>query len=73
MSGAAADADREWFWDQASNVFDWNRYVVVRPATRNWAFSDSARDWNEVQKLGHERNGQLIVEQRAPMELSCAE
>jgi hypothetical protein len=70
-SGIVRDADEDWFWREAGNKFDWNTYVSSDAAAQHWAFDDEDREWNEVKELGHEENGEFLVEPRAPMELSC--
>jgi len=71
LSGVVSDTNEAWFWHRANNRFDRNVYVVLNGDNRNWAFNDSDRNWSEVKELGYERNGELIVEERAPMELAC--
>jgi len=70
-SGVARDADEDWFWREADNKFDRNTYIATDGAIKHWAFNDRDRTWNDAKELGHERNGEFFVEQRAPMELSC--
>jgi Right handed beta helix region len=71
QSGAARDADEDWFWKEAGNRFDWNTYIAPDGTTEHWAFHDWSMPWNQIKELGYERNGKLIVEQRAPITLSC--
>ena len=65
------DTDDASFWTQANNRFDRNTYIVADPGGEYWTSIDRGRVWDDVQELGLERNGELIVEQRAPMQLSC--
>jgi hypothetical protein len=70
-NGIVIDADDDWFWSDADNRFDRNTYVVPDRTVEHWTSIDRNVAWQEVAELGLETNGKLIVEQRAPMELSC--
>ncbi|HEX2336134.1 MAG TPA: right-handed parallel beta-helix repeat-containing protein [Hyphomicrobiaceae bacterium] len=71
MSGVVSDTGEDWFWAKGNNNFDWNTHVAVGQAARNWAFNDADRTWSDVQDLGHEPNGQLLLERRAPTKVTC--
>jgi len=70
-SGVAQDTGEDWFWREGENVFNGNIYVAADEEAHYWEFEDGARTWENVQELEQEPNGMLLVEQRAPMELSC--
>ena len=72
QNGVVMDTDDDWYWNEADNRFDLES--VHRGRRRGAATGPrTAADggWDHIQDLGLERNGELIVEQRAPMELSC--
>lgn len=71
QNGVVMDTDDDWYWAEADNRFDWNRYIVATPRRGYWTSHGSGGGWDHVRDLGLERNGELIVTQRAPMELSC--
>jgi len=71
-NGVVTDTDDSSFWAQADNRFDLNSYVVADGEGEYWTSNDMDASWDNVQELGFERNGNLIVEQRAPTQLSCA-
>jgi hypothetical protein len=72
QNGVAMDTEDDWFWRDANNRFDRNTYVVADRETEYWTGNDRDALWQDiVADLGFEKNGELIVEQRAPMELSC--
>ncbi len=71
QNGIVMDTDDHWFWSDANNRFDRNTYVVADDATEYWTSKDRSAVWNNVKDLGLERNGELVVEQQAPIELSC--
>jgi hypothetical protein len=69
-NGVVTDTD-DGFWQDASNRFDRNIYIVADPEREYWTSADREAGWPDLETLGLERNGELIIEQRAPMELSC--
>ena len=71
QNGVVTDTGDAQFWRDASNSFDWDSYVVADRATKYWTSNDRERCWDHVEDLGFESNGELTVEQRAPMILSC--
>jgi Right handed beta helix region len=71
-SGVVTDTDGEdWFWKDADNIFDGNTYIVADGGGEYWTLKDGSEVWDNLKHLGFEKTGELIVEQRAPMELSC--
>lgn len=71
QNGVAADANDDWFWDRADNRFDRNTYIVADRGGEYWTSNDRDEIWDNLGDLGLERHGELTVEQRAPMDLSC--
>ena len=71
QNGIATDEDDDSFWQEADNRFDRNTYIVADLDTEYWTSKDRDGLWDEVGDLGLEANGDRIVEQRTPMELSC--
>ena len=71
QNGVVTDEDDPSFWAQADNRFNLNSYVVADGESEYWTSNDSDASWDNVQRLGFERNGNLIVEQRPPTQLSC--
>ena len=71
QNGVVMDTDDDWYWAEADNRFDWNRYMVATPRSGYWTSHGSGGGWDHVRDLGLERNGEMIVAHRAPMELSC--
>ena len=65
------DTDDGWFWQEARNEFDRNTYIVMARGAEHWTSKDRDAVWQELAEIGLERNGELIVEQRAPLALSC--
>jgi Right handed beta helix region len=70
-NGVVTDED-DSYWTEAANRFDRNSYIVPDGAVRYWTARDRNARWDDVEELGFEQNGALIVETRAPIELSCA-
>jgi Right handed beta helix region len=71
QNGIVMDTDDAWFWTEADNEFDRNTYIVADPAAELWTSINRDAVWQEVAEIGLETDGALIVERRAPMELSC--
>jgi hypothetical protein len=71
QNGVVMDTDDAWYWNEANNSFDRNRYIVADPASAYWTSNNHGDSWANLKSLGLEPNGELVVEQRAPMELSC--
>jgi hypothetical protein len=71
QNGIATDEDDDSFWKDAKNEFDRNTYMVADREAEHWTSINRDALWQEVTELGLERNGTLIVKQRAPMALSC--
>jgi Right handed beta helix region len=71
QNGIATDEDDDSFWENANNEFDRNTYIVADRGAEHWTSINRDALWQQVAELGLERNGELIVEQRAPMALSC--
>ncbi len=72
-SGMAADYDRESFYRNGVNSFNGNTYVVP-DAEHNYIEVDGdLQHWNRVQQLGYETDGELRVERRSRLELTCNE
>jgi hypothetical protein len=65
------DTDEDWFWKRSHNRFDWNTYIVSDGVEEYWNVHDRGEVWAAFRRLGYERNGELVVEQREPMDLSC--
>lgn len=70
-SGVARDVDEDWFWEKAGNSFEKNTYVVPEEGGSHWEFDDGRQNWSEVKGLGYEADGELVVERRPPLDLSC--
>ena len=70
-NGVVTDTDDDWFWENGNNRFDGNIYIVTDQEREYWTSMDRFEAWDGLQGLGFEGNGELSVEQRAPMELSC--
>ena len=71
QNGVVTDTNDEWFWDKANNTFDRNTYIVADRTSEFWTSNDRDATWDDIKELGIERHGELMVEQRAPMPLSC--
>ena len=71
QNGVVTDTNDEWFWDKANNTFDRNTYIVADRTSEFWTSNDRDATWDDIKELGIERHGELMVEQRAPMLLSC--
>lgn len=71
QSGIVADTGDGWVWSDGGNSFDDNRYVVADAMVEHWTSNDRSGRWTDVRGLDLERNGELIVDQRAPMPLLC--
>ena len=71
MGGIVADYDERNFWRHNNNRFDRNTYVVPNGRTKYWATQHGPTSWRNLQEAGMEQNGQLKVESRSPMKLSC--
>ena len=71
QNGIATDEDDDSFWKESDNKFDRNTYIVVDQEVGQWTSINRDAVWKDVGDLGLEGNGELIVQQRAPMELSC--
>ena len=71
QNGVVTDTEDSSFWQQADNRFNPNSYVVADREAEYWTSNDRDAAWDNVQELGFERSGALIVEQRPPRELSC--
>jgi hypothetical protein len=71
QNGVVTDEDDDSFWNAAANGFDRNTYIVADRDSEYWTSHDRDAVWDDVGELGFESNGELIVERRAPMELSC--
>ena len=65
------DTDDGWYWNEANNSFDRNRYIWRTPASRILDPGITGENWANRTSIGLEQNGELIVEQRRPMQLSC--
>jgi Right handed beta helix region len=71
QNGVVNDTGDERFWRRAYNRFDRNTYVVADRESAYWTSEARDAGWDDVEELGLERNGKLVVEQRAAMDLSC--
>jgi len=71
QNGVVTDTGDDRFWREADNRFDRNTYIVADRGSAYWTSDDRDAAWDDVERLGLERNGKIVVEQRAPMELSC--
>jgi len=71
QNGMVMDTDEDWFWKRSHNRFDWNTYIVSDGVEEYWNVHDRGEVWAAFRRLGYERNGELVVEQREPMDLSC--
>lgn len=71
QNGIVSDVDDTSYWQEADNEFDRNTYVVADLEAEHWTSVKRERAWRDVAELGLEADGELIVEQRAPMALSC--
>jgi hypothetical protein len=71
QNGVVTDTDDSSFWAQADNRFNLNSYVVADGEGEYWTSNGMDASWANVQELGFEKNGNLIVEQRSPTQLSC--
>jgi hypothetical protein len=72
QNGVVTDAGDDRFWRDAGNHFDSNTYIVADRGAEYWTSNDRDVAWDNIGDLGFERNGRLIAERRAPVELSCA-
>lgn len=72
-SGIVTDTGESRFWEEAGNVLDGNTYIVADGSARHWTSRHRDEDWTGARRLGLERHGRLVVEQRLPLVLSCAE
>ena len=70
-NGVVTDTGDERFWRDANNSFDRNIYIVADESSDHWTFNNMRHAWHGVRGLGHEQNGELIVERPAKTELSC--
>jgi hypothetical protein len=71
QNGVVTDTGDQHFWRDAGNSFDGNTYVVADRDSRYWTSDARDESWDHVREIGFEANGELIVDQRAPVELSC--
>jgi hypothetical protein len=71
QNGVATDTGDARFWRETDNRFDRNTYIVADRESAYWTSDDRDAVWDDVEESGLERNGKLVVEQRAPMKLSC--
>lgn len=71
QSGIAKDTDDHMLWHEDGNEFDRNTYVVPNKIGTYWHLNDSDLAWDDIKDLGYERHGEVVVEQRRPIELSC--
>ncbi len=71
QNGVVTDTDDAQFWQDAGNSFDWNTYVVADRGGQYWTSDGRSGAWDQIGHLGFERNGELTIGQRAPVELSC--
>jgi hypothetical protein len=71
QNGVVTDTGDKHFWRDAGNSFDSNTYVVADRASRYWTSDGRDESWDHIQEIGFEKNGELILDQRAPVELSC--
>ncbi len=72
LSGVVADTGDPAFWPRARNRFDRDIYIVPDGTYEHWTFQGRRQAWAGLAALEQERQGSLIVEQRAPRELSCS-
>ncbi len=70
-NGIVSDTGDISFWKTADNQFNDNTYVVPDRESEYWTSNDQDETWADVESLGFETSGDLIVEQRMPAELSC--
>ena len=70
-SGVVTDTGNEQYWRNANNSFDQNVYIVTDGTFDHWTFNDLRLYWDGIRELGHEKNGELIVERPARTALSC--
>jgi hypothetical protein len=71
QNGVVTDANDNWFWSESNNKFDRNTYIVTDRNSEYWTSNDRDATWDGLEELGIERHGELMVEQRTPMQLSC--
>jgi hypothetical protein len=71
QNGVVTDTDDSSFWQEGANRFDRNTYIVADRGSDYWTSKDRDEIWDNLNELGFEERGRLIVEQRAPMQLSC--
>lgn len=71
QSGVVADHRVGWFWQEMSNEFDGNRYIVPSGLSRHWAFGGRNLRWIQARGKHFQANGRLVIGQREPMSLSC--
>jgi hypothetical protein len=71
QNGAVTGTPDESFWDEANNPLDRNIYIVADRTNEFWTSNDRDGTWDDLEELGIERHGELTVEQRTPMQLSC--
>jgi parallel beta-helix repeat protein len=71
QSGVARDTDDHLLWHEDGNRFDWNTYVVPDGSGEYWHLNDLGLAWDDARDLGYERHGELVIEDRRPIELSC--
>ncbi len=71
QNGVATSEPNARFWRESDNRFDRNTYVVADRTFDHWTLNDQDAAWDGIRALGQEANGELVVEQAAPTELSC--
>jgi parallel beta-helix repeat protein len=71
LNGIVTDTEDDSFWKHAHNKFDLNTYIVADPGSKHWTSNNWDQSWDDVESLGFEASGVLIVEQRTPTEISC--
>jgi hypothetical protein len=71
QNGVVTDEEDDSYWTEAANRFDRNSYVVPDRAVEYWTSNDQDARWDNLEALGFEESGELVVEARAPIELSC--
>jgi Right handed beta helix region len=71
QNGVVTDANDNWFWRENNNKFDRNTYIIPDRNSEYWTSNDRDATWDGLEELGIERHGELMVEQRTPVQLSC--
>lgn len=70
-SGLISDFEIEKFVEDTTNVFDKNTYVVRDPDQAFWRDRDGDSNWEQLRRSRMEKDGEIVVDARAPTKPAC--